>query len=67
MRRSSATAVPVLQDPHPAPVRQAIRDLIRDWVPVELRDIEVFQRDDDWYQVTANTPAGQQAHRDVYL
>ena len=66
--KTTATAVPVVKDPHPEPVRAAIRDLIRDYAPVELRDLHVVQIEPDWYQVNAYLGAcGHFVFREVTL
>jgi hypothetical protein len=57
VRRSFNTAVPVTQDPHPVPIREAIAQLVSDYHPTQFRSFQV-ERHGDWARVTAFLPSG---------
>ena len=67
MRRSFNTAVPVTAKPYPAEVREAIRDLIADYAPVELAGVDAHQKHaGDPIQIIGTLPNGRTVQRVLY-
>lgn len=67
MRRSFNTAVPVTAKPYPSEVRAAISELIADYAPVELADVDAHQKHPgDPIRITGTLPNGQTVYRVLY-
>jgi hypothetical protein len=67
VRRSFASYKPVSAEPYPAEVRAAISQLIADYAPVELRDVDAHQKHPgDPIRITGTLPNGETVHRVLY-